>query len=201
MEFVGLTGCQKDPILLRTVFLPKIPELCLTAASQNPYPCHLLDLRELVTAGRNLVYFAYKHGARPSHRLIIHPMLPTISTEGRCMWTLSRKQSLSKSLPSASLVTPQQPESLSADTGQTRDSNAHGSRAGKGTQAGFPSQTLEQHYLQDNTPGLLPFHLVLWLGMWEKEMRIQHLCCVLGTLQRQAALCETLSGLFSWWLL
>lgn len=45
------------PILLRTDFLPKIPELCLRAVSQNPYLCHLLDLRVLVRAGRNLVYF------------------------------------------------------------------------------------------------------------------------------------------------
>lgn len=52
---------------------------------------------------------------------------------------------------------------------------------------------------QCSQPAAIP--LAFAIRNVEKEMRIQLLCCVLGTLQRQAALYETSSGLFSWWLL
>lgn len=104
------------PFFLRTDFLPKIPELCLRAVSQNPYSCHLLHLRVSVTAGRNLVYFAYKCGARPLHRLIIHPMLPTQSVLKEDARGLCQGNHLSLShcqvLP---WVTPHQSDSLAAD--------------------------------------------------------------------------------------
>lgn len=115
----------------------------------------------------------------------------TIYTEGR--WALSRKQPLSKALPSASLGHPH--TSDSPVLAPAWDSNAHGSRAAKLASPPKPcNSSTTKTTLQ---PAAIPLGFVI--SNVEKEM--QQLCCVLGSPQRQAALYETSSALFSWWLL